>query len=82
MKRIYQKLSPKYAGQTIDIVNVSSEEFYGKGYEDSDRRIPDISKARELLQWEPKTSLDDALSLTIESYVREYGARAIEENPL
>ena len=27
------------------IVEVSAEEFYGKGYEDSDRRIPDITKA-------------------------------------
>jgi UDP-apiose/xylose synthase len=80
MKMLYQKINLSQADRAIDIVNVSSEEFYGPGYEDSDRRIPDISKARRLLNWAPKTSLDAALSLTIESFVREYGSRAAEKN--
>jgi UDP-apiose/xylose synthase len=41
---------------------VSALDFYGEGYDDSDRRLPDIRKARELLDWEPRVSLDEALS--------------------
>jgi UDP-apiose/xylose synthase len=59
------------------IVSVSSEAFYGEGYEDSDRRIPDISKARALLGWEPKWALRDLLEATMRYYVHEYpGATA------
>jgi len=54
------------------IVSVSGEAFYGEGYEDSDRRIPDISKARALLGWEPKWALRDLLEATMRYYVHEY----------
>jgi len=46
-------------------------QFYGQGYEDSDRRIPDISKARRLLKWEPKYDLNKTLEKTILFYVIE-----------
>jgi dTDP-D-glucose 4,6-dehydratase len=46
-------------------------QFYGQGYEDSDRRIPDISKARRLLGWEPKYDLVKTLENTIFYYVIE-----------
>jgi len=41
--------------------DIASRDFYGEGYDDSDRRLPDIRKARELLDWEPCISLDEAL---------------------
>ncbi|MEO8324594.1 MAG: bifunctional UDP-4-keto-pentose/UDP-xylose synthase [Nitrospirota bacterium] len=56
-----------------DIIEVSSEEFYGKGYEDSDRRIPDINKARNLLGWEPQWKLADLLTATMEYYCSPMG---------
>lgn len=43
------------------------EKFYGKHYEDIRRRVPDCSKARKLLGWQPKTSLEEGLKITIES---------------
>ncbi len=55
-----------------EIVEVPAEEFYGSGYEDSDRRIPDITKARELLGWEPRWRLRDMLEATMQYYVTEY----------
>ena len=54
-----------------EIVSVSSKEFYGEGYEDSDRRIPDITKARRLLAWEPKYDLIKTLENTMYYYVIE-----------
>lgn len=48
-----------------EIVDTSSSDFYGKGYQDMDRRVPSIRKARELLGWEPVVDLDTALRRTI-----------------
>ena len=44
--------------------------------DDPKQRRPDIGKARELLQWEPKTSLRDGLVKTI-----EYFDRLLNEDP-
>ena len=52
-----------------DIIEVSSGEFYGKGYQDIDFRVPSIKKAREVIGWEPKVDLDTALRKTIEYYL-------------
>jgi UDP-4-amino-4-deoxy-L-arabinose formyltransferase/UDP-glucuronic acid dehydrogenase (UDP-4-keto-hexauronic acid decarboxylating) len=52
-----------------EIIEVSSGDFYGKGYQDIDRRVPSIKKAREILGWEPKVDLDTALRKTIEYYI-------------
>ena len=40
------------------IETVSSEEFYGPGYEDCDRRVPDIAKLKRL-GWAPRFDLDE-----------------------
>jgi len=36
--------------------------------EEIDRRVPDISKARKLLGWKPKVSLEEGLARTIEDF--------------
>ncbi|KAG6436124.1 hypothetical protein SASPL_101008 [Salvia splendens] len=70
MTQVYSKVSkePSLSTPTIDI---SSKEFYGEGYDDSDKRIPDMTiinrqLGRELLL-EPK---DIALGLArVDSYI-------------
>ena len=42
------------------IESVSSQDFYGAGYEDCDRRVPDISKLSKA-GWKPKHDLTSAL---------------------
>jgi dTDP-glucose 4,6-dehydratase len=37
-------------------------------------RQPDISKARAILGWEPKVSLDDGLALTVEYFRKKLGS--------
>lgn len=54
------------------IVTTSSQDFYGKGYEDCDRRMPDLSKAEQLLGWVPKRTLSDVLLETMTFYHQEY----------
>jgi UDP-apiose/xylose synthase len=74
MVAVYRQLCPRLAEMEFVMRDVTAREFYGEGYEDSDRRMPDISKARKLLGWRPATDLDTALRLTMSSYVAEYGA--------
>lgn len=72
MARLYCEtgVEPDYFPETV---SVSAKEFYGEGYEDSDRRIPDIEKAVRLLSWRPKTNLESALRSTMQWYIGKYG---------
>src|SRR5262249_51315267 len=45
----------------VAIEEISGEEFYGPGYEDCDRRVPDISKLKRL-GWSPRYDLDETLT--------------------
>jgi UDP-apiose/xylose synthase len=62
-----------------DVVSISGEEFYGAGYEDCDRRIADITKARTLLGWEPKHDLDSVITKTMKYFVDEYRKKQAAE---
>jgi UDP-apiose/xylose synthase len=78
MAALYRELAPKMVHPRLEIKTISSKDFYGEGYEDSDRRVPDISKARLLLQWEPHTDLDTALRSTMAWYLEHYGNGVLE----
>ena len=38
------------------------DEAYGSGFEDMERRVPDITRIRRLTGWSPTRSLDDILA--------------------
>ena len=48
------------------IVTVPYDTAYEDGFEDMKRRVPDVSKLNQLIGYEPKISLDDALRSIIE----------------
>jgi nucleoside-diphosphate-sugar epimerase len=54
--------------ETAKIEKISSEEYYGSGYQDIQSRVPDITGARELLGWRPEVGLRDALRQTVAYY--------------
>ncbi|PNY17224.1 bifunctional polymyxin resistance protein ArnA [Trifolium pratense] len=64
MIKVYAKVADIPAS-SLSTLNVRSEDFYGKGYDDSDRRIPDMTIITRQLGWKPKTSLDDLLDSTL-----------------
>jgi UDP-apiose/xylose synthase len=72
MREIYAEKFHEGSEPLAEIVSVSGEEFYGEGYDDSDRRIPDITKARTLLGWEPKWNVRDTIETTMKYHVDEY----------
>ncbi len=47
--------------------------------DDPRRRRPDISRASELLGWQPRVPLDEGLPLTIDSFARQLAAEAEEK---
>jgi nucleoside-diphosphate-sugar epimerase len=61
MREIYKRRWWDGGSRLPEIVEVSAEDFYGEGYDDSDRRIPDITKAVTLLGWTPKYDLDTTI---------------------
>ena len=40
--------------------------------DDPKQRCPDISKARRILQWEPKVNLEEGLKLTLEAFKKQF----------
>ena len=72
MRRLYAENSDDPSYNDHPIVSVSREKFYGSGYEDCDRRVPNLDKAKKLLGWEPKISLEDTMRETIKYYYDHY----------
>ena len=54
-----------------EIVCVPYEEAYGEGFEDMPRRVPDISKASNLIGYRPTRSLDEILKRVIDHFRAE-----------
>jgi len=52
----------------VPIKSVPSSEFYGKGYEDCDRRLPDISKL-QAIGWNPRKGLDETILSSMRYFV-------------
>ena len=78
MRELYARHFAPAGAKLPEIVDVSAESFYGEGYEDSDRRIPDIEKARRLLGWNPGTSVVEMLMPTMDYYVRARREAALD----
>ena len=55
-------------GSSSDIVRIPYEQAYEQGFEDMPRRVPDISKIRALVGYEPTVGLDEILSRVIEYF--------------
>jgi nucleoside-diphosphate-sugar epimerase len=53
------------------IVEVTSDSFYGKGYQDMLNRVPSVKNAEQRLGWKPVTGIDEALRKTLDFYLIE-----------
>ncbi len=57
---------------SCELIEIDGSEFYGDGYEDSTRVLPDISKARSL-GWEPALDLESTLRESMRSMIGDAG---------
>jgi UDP-glucose 4-epimerase len=55
-------------GSSSEIVRVPYDQAYEAGFEDMPRRVPDISKVRALVGYEPTVELDEMLAHVIEYF--------------
>ena len=56
------------AGSPSPIVTIPYEQAYEEGFEDMPRRVPDTTRLRELIGYEPKVQLDEILARVIEYF--------------
>ena len=59
------------AGSSSSIEFIPYDRAYEAGFEDMPRRVPDLSKLRSLIGYEPKVGLDEIIRRVI-AYVREH----------
>jgi len=61
---------PEYAetAARVKIVETTSGQYYGEGYQDVQDRIPSINNAREHLGWSPSVNMHDALKHIFDAY--------------
>ncbi len=62
-------------GRRPEVTHIESKELSGS----PDRRLPDLSKARDLLGYEPTTSLETGLRRTFEYYYRDLTGNELEQ---
>ena len=56
------------SGSTSTIKYVPYEEAYESGFEDMPRRVPDLTKARKMIGYQPRHTLDDILLHVIDYF--------------
>lgn len=64
-------------GDYSEIVEIPSETYYGKGYQDIYCRKPSIAKAQHLLGWQPEIGMEEALRRTLYSFLEENAAGCV-----
>lgn len=64
-------------GARVGIEYIPYEEAYEEGFEDMERRVPDISKIVSLTGYQPTTDLDQALRMTRDWFLDRFQAEAV-----
>jgi UDP-apiose/xylose synthase len=79
MRDAYADLTGDESYRQHPVVDVSAEEFYGPGYEDCDRRMPDLSLAERHLGWTASRNLREILLPTMRDYHDRYQSERAAE---
>ena len=61
---------PEYAAglARVQVVETSSGEYYGAGYQDVQNRVPKIENTRRILEWSPVVGMEEALKGIFDYY--------------
>ena len=65
LARRVAELTADVAPEPTEVLLIPYDEAYGPGFEDMERRVPDLTKVRKLTGWQPKTTLDEILAEAI-----------------
>jgi nucleoside-diphosphate-sugar epimerase len=61
---------PEYADSAsrVTLIDTTAEDYYGRGYQDVQNRVPKIDNTCADLQWRPQVTMEDALVRIFEAY--------------
>jgi nucleoside-diphosphate-sugar epimerase len=70
------KKYPEYSQSAakVQLVETTSGEYYGKGYQDVQNRVPKIENTMQELGWKPQVTMPDALKGIFDAYRAEMQA--------
>jgi nucleoside-diphosphate-sugar epimerase len=65
------KAYPRYASyaEKIQLETINSDNYYGKGYQDVERRMPSIKRAQQQLNWQPHIDIKTSLKKILDFYL-------------
>jgi UDP-apiose/xylose synthase len=72
MRSVYASIKGVAENEVPGVEVVAGEEYYGKGYDDSLRRLPSTVKAENLLGFKAKMPLQKALEESLRWFVKHY----------
>lgn len=55
--------------EKVQLQTIGSDDYYGKGYQDVERRLPSIKRAKEKLHWEPSIDIKTSLQTILNFYL-------------
>ena len=66
---------PEYrdSARKVKLVRVSSQDYYGRGYQDVQNRVPRITNTMADLKWKPRVAMPQALSRIFDAYRQHVG---------
>ena len=73
MRKIFSEIKGVSIESIPEPEEISGEEYYGKGYDDSMRRLPSVEKAERLLGFKALTPIDVVLRESLSWFVMHYG---------
>jgi nucleoside-diphosphate-sugar epimerase len=61
---------PEYrdTAKQVELVDTTAEDYYGKGYQDVQNRVPDIANTCAELRWQPTVTMDESLKRIFDAY--------------
>lgn len=65
------KTYPRYANyaEKVQLQTINSDNYYGKGYQDVERRMPSIKRAQQQLAWQPQLDMKTSLKKILDFYL-------------
>jgi nucleoside-diphosphate-sugar epimerase len=73
---------PEYrdSAKKVELIETTADAYYGKGYQDTQSRVPKIANTRADLGWEPLVTMEQALKHIFDAYRGQVAeARALVE---
>src|SRR4029078_5129872 len=61
---------PEYRdmARRVELIDTTAEDYYGKGYQDVQNRVPDIANTCAELGWQPTVTMEESLKRIFDAY--------------